>query len=535
MKKVYFLFLILSFFVYGEIPEGFSVLGKEGERQIIPEGWEEISLPKESLPEIEKEGYIIFRNNYLNLIYPTTVPRKYQITKDLYLFASIGEYEPITFCVYPIEELKDVKVDITDLTDEKGEKIEKENVDIRVVRYLYRGKEGKYKVVHHVLEKKEKIDIPKDFTTEFWLTIYVPENINPSDYKGKIIFQTSKRKDEINVLLKVLPIKLKDPEIDRGMFFSLDTRMKATFYPENLKKYFLDMKSHGLNSVVTNISPKIEIEKGNIKLDFSVPGRYWDAMSLEKFVDIYKESGLTGSILYHGSWEYGHWGILHPTSIKEMIKDEEEINEEKKEYYFKEITKKIDEYARKKGLEFIFWDVDEPANSREEMKEAIRNYKLLHESGVKTICTLNGLWGNIDDSEILGPYLTHHCYNYISPKVIEDTKKRGKILYTYNGGSGAMGTDPPLVDRYYYGFYLFKTGAKGIYQWIYYTESKGMSIFDIKDQGRYYYVFPTKEGPLPTPYWEALREGIDDLKYIYTLSLLIEKAKKLKNENLKDE
>jgi len=39
------------------------------------------------------------------------------------------------------------------------------------------------------------------------------------------------------------------------------------------------------------------------------------------------------------------------------------------------------------------------------------------------------------------------------------------------------------------------------------------------------WVWPTADGPLPSPGWEGIREGIEDEKYIYTLTTLIELAR----------
>ena len=38
------------------------------------------------------------------------------------------------------------------------------------------------------------------------------------------------------------------------------------------------------------------------------------------------------------------------------------------------------------------------------------------------------------------------------------------------------------------------------------------------------YVVPAPDGPIPTVAWEAVREGIDDMKYLTALSKLIDKA-----------
>jgi len=51
--------------------------------------------------------------------------------------------------------------------------------------------------------------------------------------------------------------------------------------------------------------------------------------------------------------------------------------------------------------------------------------------------------------------------------------------------------------------------------------SRGNPFEDLDSEYSDYFIFfPHVDGPLPTPNWEALREGIDDIRYVYQLEKL---------------
>ena len=76
------------------------------------------------------------------------------------------------------------------------------------------------------------------------------------------------------------------------------------------------------------------------------------------------------------------------------------------------------------------------------------------------------------------------------------------------------------------GLILWKSGATGVMPWVYmgnnsdfYNETdKGLDKIGYMNT-----VYPSKEGPIPTLGWEAIREGVDDVRYLATLAALIEK------------
>ena len=149
LKKVLLVVLLLTFFLVGgcksterDIPLGFSVLGT-----IVPPEYENPSLhgfteqfpptdtdiPKWTQEQVDR-GYVTYVKNYLDYIYPRTKPSQANITNRLSSFSARGEYEPITFAIYAIDEMTDVSVSVSDLTGPAGSIIKARNIEVRSVR-----------------------------------------------------------------------------------------------------------------------------------------------------------------------------------------------------------------------------------------------------------------------------------------------------------------------------------------------------------------------------------------------------------------
>jgi hypothetical protein len=78
------------------------------------------------------------------------------------------------------------------------------------------------------------------------------------------------------------------------------------------------------------------------------------------------------------------------------------------------------------------------------------------------------------------------------------------------------------VNRYMAGIHLFLTGLDGIWPYVYIHNSAGdpFDDFDLFDDEKGEFVpemgvvYPTQQGPMSTMGWEAMREGIDDYRYL---------------------
>lgn len=470
-----------------------------------------------NLTEKQKErGYVLFKVNYLDKIYPTTVPESEWIGRPLEAFATPGEYEPVSFAVYPLKDLKGVKIKADDLTNSKGDRISRENIDVRIVRYMECPvrSSSHYKVEPLLLQKRDRVDIDYTITKQFWLTVKVPVDAEPGEYEGNILFQPfNASSHEIILKLLVLPFRLiglKDRY--QGMYHFCHSTNE--FYGIR-DKSIEDLKNHGYNLIWMSSRTRVKrLANGKLEFDFG---------ELMRDMQLYKKCGYPGFkagvlVLQNGlrdSYRLTNepFGKVGSHQVKESFsKQFDEV--------YKRMAKAVNEKAREKGYpEFLFYpDGEAGSEGQAGINTAKHLLKLLKEAGVKTHTGINSF-----SSYQLLPWLDTAAVNdgmHIDETLLKRFKDAGAELWLYNIGN----------DRFVRGFYFWKTGARAIvkegyllrktvpYNELYREDNEArMTWWDVR---------PSPDGPVPTLNWEWAREGIDDAKYINTLITLITEGKK---------
>ena len=91
----------------------------------------------------------------------------------------------------------------------------------------------------------------------------------------------------------------------------------------------------------------------------------------------------------------------------------------------------------------------------------------------------------------------------------------------------------PDIARFYYGWFMWSSGLDGIIPNAYfYNVANPYNTAGIHRGSRFLTIIPQTIGgysPLPSLIWELTRTGINDIKYIYTLTKFIDKAKQSSN------
>jgi hypothetical protein len=124
-----------------------------------------------------------------------------------------------------------------------------------------------------------------------------------------------------------------------------------------------------------------------------------------------------------------------------------------------------------------------------------------------------GPWAGED--ELLAPYI--RTVYFTSPdRAKERFCRNHRIAFgNYNSGSGGKN---PLIDRFCYGVWPLQANLDAVSNWAYTWKMHP----NAPDGSRY--VFPAADGPIPTLAWEAIREGIDDQRYLLTFRRLATEA-----------
>jgi hypothetical protein len=105
----------------------------------VPSTYEEMpfveTATEPALTPAEKQrGYLLFHRPITEPVYPNSRPLANERLEQLVAFATPGEFEPLTFSIYPVRRLQDLKVRCSSLICDAGE-IPAIEVTVRLVTY----------------------------------------------------------------------------------------------------------------------------------------------------------------------------------------------------------------------------------------------------------------------------------------------------------------------------------------------------------------------------------------------------------------
>jgi hypothetical protein len=488
--------------------------------------------------EEQGRGYVLFSRDYLRLIFPGTLPQANEKVESLSLRACLDEREPVVLAVRALRELEGVTVAVSDLHGDGGATIPATSVDVRSVRYLERQGQSRWgpfaeglMVVPQYLARRGGVDIPADACQPFWLTVHVPESAPPGRYRGDVtVAADNGGSASVPLELEVLPFALSPPP---GIYFGMYSKFWET--PGYLDTIYADMRAHGMTTVglCSALGAELAMQDGNARVS-------WDGQSrLERAMSAYVKAGFPEPVLW-----------LMGSDVAAFCRKQGDIESDAFARYYRQIIEQI--LARGKQLgssagpkaawpEIIFQPVDEPFEHTTGMALAKRCLQILKQiPGVRTEEDgHNGRPQMLDDETYQlcdalamhdGPVTVRRTYDAAAWQAFRDKARRdGKQIWFYN--IDLTGWHPEPL-RFMYGFGLWQSGATGCLEWCY---QNGVPE---DDPGRayrnpasllYYYPQTDDEPGGPCIAWEAIREGVDDYKYLYRLQELVQRAKESDN------
>ena len=448
-------------------------------------------------------GYVLFSRNYLDEVYYNSVPRPREIGIELRLFATPGEYEPVTFAVWPIEDLTAVDVTVSDLRGPEGALIKRDACEVRITRQIARGvKPFMYMVGPEALEPFAAVTIPAGRTTQFWLTFRVPADQPPGEYKGKVAFKPANRTaSELSLTVVVLPFKLlDDPDMDFGWYY-------GSGKPETLRRELEDMRAHGCTTVTIPDPPIMKLKAdGTPEIDFTEWEKYRALLAQVGMRGI-RQTGIgavTGFLVAQGTPELGA-GFDKPFVAA-----------------LREYKRWLDEHP---DFRVVFAIYDEPRESmlnswNRTYAQTMAYIKLCRQvPGLQiTVNPMGDGGGDKDYTDFAEAVdiLNTHAWDG-SRKLIARARKAGRRLWVYNNGQ----------SRLAWGFGVWKIGAKGEFEYVYpsWTGREDaycpIPLAGYENEGAsatgHTPVYPFRDRIVPTPRFEWCREGTDDYRYLYTL------------------
>jgi len=473
--------------------------------------------PAEDLGAIATErdnerGCILWHRNPFRYVYPDSAPMQGDVISDVSLKLAQDEYEPATFSLYALKDLGRVRVSVSELVCDRGEPLPP--AELHVVETVPRMKtrEGtKYELRPRLLKRQMCTSVEAGQSQRFWLTVHAPPATRPGIYRGTITIATDLGRTQIPLKARVLPFTLVErPDKEYGFDMTyvfqemtaqdLTEKERRKVYEHGLK-YYRSFKEHGLTTIIPH-SPFVFRRSQD-----GTP----DLRDLQAALKAFKEVGFTGPFIYYcghlvqtskPGWAGSSLGFdadRHPVLMKEIIS-----------------------YARSNFPETnsidLYWmpgdEVQDDRGGPSRMRIAERLLQAIREMNEKTAISV---WAEASwavDITLGGP-----------------RPKHGKHWQYPNEET----TLPDSVDdaesmRRAFGVSHVKSHYVGIAPWTFQTSenASGDPYTDLdtsKGSPEVMVAYPGTDGPLLTPEYEAMREGIDDGKYAYVLETRIENAK----------
>ena len=433
---------------------------------------------------------LVFANNYLRRGTYTSLPHPEDAADRVELFASPGEFEPATVSVRAqAAALSQVHLALAgDLTGPDGGKLAADHVTFRVAELWRRQMNSRtHMYMERFLQKARPLKIPRHTTRRFWVTVEVPDNTPTGIYHTTL--QVSANQTIIAALpfrVEVLPIELTQAS-GMGYFMYLPTwgvppELRS---PADLKRIFVDMRQHGMTTAT--------LYPYGLPFD-AVMGALRDSELMRTDVPaIWLGADAVGPEQWKNVLDQGQasqWPEL-ALYLQDEPGNQERIDNAKR------LFRILDQFRR-----------DHPEY------RGVRSTTAIGTTGIEALGAAYDIW-------IAGAGFGR--------EMATRADKMGKLLWSYDCNLAPVDAENA---RYYFGWYCWKAGIKGSALWAYSdpgtTRGDGWqrALQDLSGTELHYaFVCPTATDMVPTIGWEAVREGIDDHRYLATLKQAIVDAR----------
>lgn len=495
-------------------------------------------FPQVPLPEPDRpwtpdplsasRGYAAWWQDYLDKVYPNTVPRAAGAGGDPGPIAALGEWEPVTFCIRPLTNLSRVAVTASDLRSSEGH-INRQHVFPYLVRYAEKvERSGQWHAAEPwCLIPWNNPDIPSEVTRQCWLKVKVPTNALPGVYRGTVtLAPENAAATNLAYQLRVLPFAL-DRTTNASFFYfgsrsgiEFDTGGRGWFdNPAWWRFYKIEasnLVAHGFTPV-----PEIKVAGGGAYGVDATP-IIGDRTNLVR-MDWAKARKRIGWLAKRGFSPPDRMWMVHAegyglTYCRGKLQPSPWWNPDPAySNLFCHITREIDRQFRHAGwgVPVFEWCGELSNHGTAVLESAVHAYSALKSCGVLTALRGNG-W--VDWSL----YATNRLVDFPTPNI---ALLRDRYTDWIANNCQALWLYNFLGGRYGFGFFAWAKGAtRRLHEG--HLNSSG-APWDKFDGDHYQWqrgVEPTRDGVAPLVGFEWMAEGRDDYDYVTTLERRIVRA-----------
>ena len=468
---------------------------------------------------------MLFSRPVTQPVYSNAIPYDYERANYVSAFATLGEYEPITFSIHALRDIHNLRVTVSDLRCD-DHVIDQDDMDLRLVtewnmRFPRYSSDGAYQRLPELLETVTTNSFPKNASQRYWLTVHVPTDAAPGLYKGcfTIFDDASRQATQLPILLRVLGYQLeRDPAKHYSVYLGGPYR-PVPGVPDSMKNTvmhndFTSMQAHGLNMFPT--IHMLARKNADGELEFFIR----DPQGIDELLKM----GFNGPIpLEGGIWlfysQYAPGGKIKPHWVIDQLPDDA---------IYEAITRAVQQFkqqcAERGWPELIWCPMDEVATESADFASKV--YAAVRKGGVATYITKDP---TSSDAEIYRKRdaVDVWCSQPFAVSYEKAVADKRCDYWSYPNHISGEDKDRVVMQkggRMTYGFGFWRSGYTTLIPWNWHWFGNKKDQFDylgdsrvsgsgvrIDDQGRV----------IPAVYWECFREGYDDARYLYTLQKAI--------------
>ena len=489
------------------------------------------------------------------LLPETVIDRPYTQVEEV----AAGEHATFQFALRGADLLKEVSLSAEPLKDGQGHVLE--DVTIGFVDFVHVGRttptQGRDAIrsasglyPDPIVDDGETRDIAFGKTQPIWVSVNVPKDAAPGEYKGKVRVGGKGIDVEGEIAVKVYPVVLDDPTLWVTNWFNCTERtyrhfdqqgeMYSESYWEYIKAIALKMKECYQNTVL--IPTTI--------IDSKKDGDSWsfDFTNFDKMVGIFQEAGVLKCLeVGHIGGRIGLWnspfGVRVPGMVGNIPLDNPEAQD-----YCSEFIPALVSHIKEKGWYSLYCQhiADEPAADNYDSYVAIARLFKKYAPEVKIIeaCHSHDLADIVD---IWVPQLNFYADGL---SFYQDRQKAGDEVWFYTclapqGNYANRFLEQPLLKTRLLHWINFRYGATGYLHWGFnvwreddpwyestFINTEGGNILPGGDS---WIVYPGDKRLYGSIRFEAMRDGIADYTLLQMLARKDEaKAKEICRQTVYD-
>ena len=464
-------------------------------------------------------GFVPFVRSPEVFCYVNAVPGKDEVGKPVAFAAAQGQREHAVLGLYPLAEVKDVTVTISDLTGPGGAKVPAAAVEVRKIRNFLK-RQGRTRVgslLPWLLQNFKSVDIAPGITRGLWLTLTVPADAAAGEYAGTLKVGSGDKSASVPIKVTVYPFAL-DKITDISMSATGARPPVPLYWPEMKDAYWKgaeqtikDMALHGMNAVCGGPGAKLNgIKDGKADIDYS---------DMDKWLELANKYGLTmPGDSYQGC---DVEGIPNDTkNVDKMFATCQEKFGVSYEELIKIVYTDVERHAKEKNWpkrSYAFLDEPRPEFGNIESAQKLIEIRTKAAPNTRFSGYYSTGQGRDDYFKLMPVSISH-----LNEAALAKVKEGGKEIWVYDGSRNR-----PNSGRW--AFVAAQAGMKGYLTNGYmYVDSD--PYFDFSDdEAAWCVAWPSRKGVTASVAYERYSAGIDDYRYLTTLQGLINKALKLSN------